>query len=355
MAVFEVVLVARTPQSATSPTLTIINRLVCDSISYAEELNKPGTATLGCPIQSLTSDINARLVNLAANPSEVWIYADNVIAWAGEVQTLSIQGQTVQLGCVGLLGYTSRMGIVADVTYSATDQFSIAQNLVDTWQALSYGNYGIDTSTVGTSGVVRDRIYLRNELNNVGQHLAELGLIIDGFDTKVDPSTRKLVLTSPQQGSDLSGSVFIDQRNVDSAAIAISVAPADLVSDLSITGSSNSGTGASVTLYSLRTTTAVQTSYGRTWAGVSNNGVSAQPTLDGAGDAYLAARSDKLFQPGVTIIPLVGCNIGDFHVGDTINYSYDAGIGLQTLNLRVGKLTVSVDAGGKQRLLVEFT
>jgi hypothetical protein len=354
VAVFEVVLVSRAPVISSSPTLTVINRLVVDTISYTEELNRPGVATLGCPVRSLTSDVQARLIDMAALPSEVWIYAGSALVWAGEAQTLNIQGQTVELGCVGLLGYTFRMGVTADTTFTAVDQFTIAKTLVDNWQAQNYGNYGIDTSTVGTSGVTRDRAYLRNELHNVGQRITELGAVLDGFDLKVDPSTRKLVLTSPTQGTDLSASVFVDRRNIDSASIAMSIAPDDLVSDVSAAGSSAAADGGNTTLYSARSTSAVQTSYGRSWAGQSFSGISVLATLDGAGDAYLGSRNTQLFQPGVTIVPLVGCDIGDFHAGDTINYSYDAGLGLQTSNRRVSKLTVSVDPSGKQRLLVEF-
>ena len=353
MAVFEVVLVNRIPAITGAPTLTVVNRLVVDTISYTEELNRPGTATLSCPVQSLSSDVKARLVDLAANPSEVWIYADSTLAWAGEIQTLQMQGQNVTLNCVGLLGYTFRMGVIADLTYAATDQFTIAAGLINQWQAQTYGNYGIDTSTVGTSGVVRDRVYLRNELHNVGQRLSELGAVLDGFDIKVDPSTRKLVLTYPVSGTDLSASVFLDERNIDSASIAVSVAPADLVSDVAATGTATSTGGTNTTLYSARSTSSVQTSYGRSWDSTTFDGVSVQATLDGHADAYLQARSKQLLQPGLTVVARVGSNVGDFHAGDTISYNYDAGLGLQTTTLRVAKLTVSVDSAGKQRLQVE--
>lgn len=354
MTTFEVVLVARVPQSATSPTLTVINRLVVDNFSYVEELNRPGSATLSCPIRSMTSDVTARLVDLAATPNEVWIYTDSTLAWAGEIQTLAIQGQSVQLNCIGLLGYTFRMGVTADLVYAATDQFTIAKGMVDQFQALTYGNYGIDTSTVGTSGVVRDRTYLRNELHNIGQRLSELGAVLDGFDIKVDSLTRKLVLTYPVSGSDLSASIFFDDRNIDSASIAVSVAPGDLVSDISATGTSATSVGVNSVLYSSRTTSAVQSNYGRSWVGQNFSGISVQATLDGAGDAYLSPRAHQLFQPGVTIVPRVGIDVGSFHAGDTVSYSYDAGLGLQTSTLRVGKLTVTVDSAGKQRLGVEF-
>jgi hypothetical protein len=354
MAAFEVVLVDRQPQSATSPTLTTLDRLVCDTISYTEELNRPGTATLSCPIRSMSSTVKGQLLDLAANPSEAWIYTDSTLAWAGEIQTLAVQDQSVQLNCVGLLGYTFRMGVTSDLTYSAVDQFTIAKGLVDHWQSQAYGNYGIDTSTIGTSGVTRDRTYLRAELHNIGQRLAELAAVIDGFDLSVNPSTRKLVLTYPRSGTDLSASIFLDDRSIDSASIATSVAPEDLVSDISATGTSATSTGVNTTLYSSRSTPGVEASYGRSWAGVNFDGVSVQATLDGSADSYLTSRSQQWFQPGVTIIPRVGQDVGSFHPGDFLTYSYDAGLGTQLAVLRVAKLTVDVDSGGKTRMKVEF-
>ena len=99
----------------------------------------------------------------------------------------------------------------------------------------------------------------------------------------------------------------------------------------------------------------MQASYGRSWDSATFDGVTDQTTLDGHSDAYLQARSAQLLQPGLTVVARVGSNVRDFHAGDTINYSYDAGLGRQTANLRVAKLTVSVDSAGKQRLMVEVT
>jgi hypothetical protein len=298
--------------------------------------------------------VKTRLNDLKAFPCEVWIYTDNVLDWAGWVQTLAIQGQSVQLGCVGLLGYTFRMGVTSDLIYTATDQFTIAKNLVDHHQALTYGNYGIDTSTVGTSGVTRDRTYLRDELHNIGQRLSELGAVDNGFDTRVDPTTRKLVLAYPVSGTDLSASVFFDERNIDSASIAVSVAPDDLVSDISATGTATTTGGANSKLYSAQNTAAVRSAFGRSWAGQNFDGVSVQATLDGHANAYLAGRATQLLQPGVTVVPRIGADIHGFIVGDTVTYSYDAGLGLQTAALRLSKLTIDVDSSGKKRFRVEF-
>jgi len=354
MTLYEVTLVSRIPSLSGGPTGAEVNRLVCESISYTDELNRPGSATLGCPVGSLTDDVGERLRNLAGLPSEAWIYRGGALKWAGEIQTLGLSGQTVTINAVGLLGYTFRMGVTADLVYANVDQFAIAKALVDHWQLQGYGHYGIETAGIGLSGVLRDRTYLRNELHNIGTRLAELAAVIDGFDLHINPVTRALVLSYPQRGIDLSGSVFLDRLNVDSASVAMSVAPDDLVSDLSATGTSQSTTGTGSTLYAERSTVAVRTAYGRSWAGQNYDGVSVLATLTGHGDAYLGARTGQLFQPGVTLVPREGAEPGDFAPGDTVAYSYDAGLGEQTASFRVAKIKVDVDKEGRERLGVEF-
>lgn len=355
VATYEVTLVSRIPQASGFPAGAEVNRLVADTISYTDELNRPGSATLGCPVGSLTDDVKARLRNLAGLPCEAWIYRNGSIRWIGEIQTLGLAGQTVTINAVGLLGYTFRMGVTADLVYTNVDQFTIAKGLVDHWQSLAYGHYGFETIGVGTSGVLRDRVYLRNELHNIGTRLAELAAVIDGFDVHVPPATRALVLSYPQRGIDLSGSVFLDRLNIDSASVAMSVAPDDVVSDLSATGTSQDTSGTGATLYTERSTPAVRSAYGRSWAGQNYDGVSVAATLDGHGDAYLAARTGQMFQPGVTLVPRVGAEPGDFAPGDTVSYGYDAGLGDQSASFRVAKTTVTVGKEGNERLGVEFT
>lgn len=355
MVEFAVSLVARVPQPAGPPVLVEVNRLVVDNISYTEELNRPGTATLGCPIRSITDDVRTRLGDLRSFPSEAWIYTDSTVAWAGEVLTPSVRDQSLQLSCVGLLGYTHRWGVTADLTYANTDQFTIAKGLVDHWQGLPYGHFGINTAAVGTSGVLRDRTYLRDELHPIGQRLAELGAVDNGFDLHVDPASRALVLSYPRRGVDLTASVFLDKLNIDSAAIAMSVAPDDLVSDVSATGTSQSAAGTGATIYTARSNAALRASYGRTWGSATFDGVTVQSTLDGHADEFLAARGQQFFQPGVTLFPRPGVEAGAIRAGDTVSYAYDAGLGLQAGAFRIAKVTVDVDNSGKQRLSVEFT
>jgi hypothetical protein len=354
MSTYSVSLAARTPASSGAPTLTEVDRLVVKSFNFVEELNRPGTAQLTCVIGSLSSAVKTRLANLAAFPSEAWVYRDSVLLWAGEILTPQINDQDLVLPCSGLLGYTFRMGVTTDLVYSSTDQFTIAKGLIDSWQGLSYGNYGLVTSGIGSSGILRDRTYLAVEGHNIGTRLQELGAVQNGFDIYVDPVSRAVQLSYPQRGIDLTASIVVDRLNVDSASVAMSVAPDDLVTDAYVTGTGQDISGTQIAISSQASNSTLRTSYGRSWGFKNFDGVTVQSTLDEAAAAYQAARSGQLFQPGVSIIPRVGMSPGDFHVGDTLSYSYDAGLGLQSGSFRVAKINTAVDASGKERMTVDF-
>lgn len=352
-ATYTAVLVAREPAPTGPPTLTEIDRLVFEDLTYTDELNLPGSATLTCPLQTLSTEVKQRLAAPGLFPSEVWVYRDSTLVWAGGVETIAIQDQSVVINCAGLIGYLWRMGLTTDLVFDQLDQFSIAAGLVNHHQALLYGDYGIHTDNVGSSGVKRDRDYDRYELDTVGDLLTQLGAVIDGFDFYVDPSTRELVLIHPTRGEDKTDSVFLDERNIDSAAVSISVAAEDLISDLSVTGTWADSIGTNSTVYLERTNVNVRSQYGRTWAG-QNFSVPQSETMEGHADAWLFPRRRAQFQPGVTIVPRQGSDVGDFTVGDTVQYSYDAGLGRQTGDYRVTKMAVQIGEGGAQRISVDF-
>src|SRR5690606_26954353 len=343
--VYEAVLVARVPALTGVPELVVVDRLVTAGISYTHELNRPGQANLGLPIRSLSPAVKERLANLARFPSEVWIYRDEHLDWAGEIQTLQVQGQTLTINCTGLLGYTWRMGVTEDLVFTDEDQFTIAKALVDHWQSLEYGHYGIDTSEIGESGVTRDRIYLRDELHNIGQRLEELGAVINGFDMHVDPATRKLVLSYPKRGRDLTASVFFDERNIDSADVVLALGPDDLVTDVAATGTLQAEDGENTVTYVERGNDTLRGWYGRSWAGINLSNVSREETVTERADAHLGARDGVFFQPGVTIMPRPGADVGGFLPGDLVSYSYDAGLRLMSGTYRVAKVAVPVSEG----------
>lgn len=352
-ATYSVSLVSRVPKETGGPTLAEVDRLVFEELTYVDELNRPGSASLRCPVGTLSTAAKARLVDLASNPSEVWVFRDSDLVWAGGIDTVSVQDRNVQLECSGLLGYLWRMGLITDLVFQQIDQFSIVASLVNHHQSLLYGHYGIDTAFVGTSGVKLDRDWSRDELHGVGDLVTELAASKTGFDFHVDAGTRDLVLSHPRRGRDLTSTVVLDERNIDSASVSISVTPEDMITDLSATATWADSVGTNSTVYLARANTGLRSSFGRVW-GSQTFSVPQSEEMEDHADAYLEERDRPLFQPGVTIVPRVGSDTTDFGVGDTVQYSYDAGLGLQTGSYRVAKMSVQTQASGARRISVDF-
>lgn len=350
MALWSLTAVARTPAAATTPTLTEIGPIAAPSISWLRQLRGVPELRFSCLADTLQADIRSRLLTPETAPTEVWLYRDGVLVEAGFVQGYQVQGPSVSFFCPGILGYTAYMHVVSDLAFTGDDQFAIAAELIDQWQTLAYGNYGLDVSGVGTSGVTRDRTYIAAEQHNVLQRLFELGQVDDGFDIHVDPETREVVFTYPERGSDFSGSVFLDARNISDSGSVVSVAPGDIASEAFGVGTGPDQEALTSTLAN----TALRETWGRAGVTATFDGVSVQGTLDDHTQALLDARARHLFRPAPGLIPVAGAEADDFDVGDTVNYSFDDGLGLRTIDERVSQFQVDIDKDGKETLAVSF-
>lgn len=356
MADYELVAVARTPASSGAPTLAELDRLVAPQITWTDELTGPGAIAFSCDVNKIPDDVKARLRTYQSSapgditPLEVWLYRDDLLVAAGIVYTFQIQGDTLTATCPGLEDYLRLMWLTATLSYSAVDQLTIAKALVDHWQALTFGHFGIDTSGVGTSGVTRDRTYPVTELHQVSRRIRELGDADDGFDIHVDPLTRDLVLSYPQRGSDLSADVFLDQRNVTDASLTVSAAPGDLASDVLVVGTGS----LTAPITATDANTATRAAWGRSGATATFDGVSTQPTLDGHAAALLAARDQPLVIPAPGLLPVSSADVGDFGCGDTVTYDFDGGLGRVRRAGRVATLQVTVADLNQETMAVGF-
>jgi hypothetical protein len=54
------------------------------------------------------------------------------------------------------------------------------------------------------------------------------------------------------------------------------------------------------------------------------------------------------------MIPVAGASVEDFNVGDTVTYTYDAGLGQQTGPYRIRKRRVTVTEAGQEHMAVDF-
>jgi hypothetical protein len=217
---------------------------------------------------------------------------------------------------------------------------------VDDWQALTWGDYGIDTSGVGTSGTTRTlAIPGATEPRMVYEEVKKLGALDGGFNWYVDPETRALVLGT--RGSDLSAGVFLE-RGVQSPNVQFAIGPGVIASDLHATGTGDA------TVTTTKENVTLRETFGRAGAAVSIDGADTAPLLDAAAQAEIDKRASGYFSPGPGLVPVAGAGVTDFGVGDTVTYSYDAGLGLQTGAFRIRKREVEVSLTGDETMSVEF-
>lgn len=337
-----------------APTITEIGEVTpVGNLTYADVLNDDGNADLSVEPEGVTQDIADRLVDLRRFPCELNIYRDALVAWRGPLLSCQLQGPTLTLKARGLLYYTRYMTLEADLVYAtATDQYTIGKGLVDAYQALTRGNYGIDTSTVGTSGVTRIRHYLYQEGQNVRQRLAELGMVDNGFDFWVDPVTRKLTFAAAR-GSDLSMSVYADASNIINPNAFWSVGPEDIASHAIGVGTDPAGVGS--LLIGLASNNDVRDTWGRATTFVNATDIGEQASINDLAQRTVDARAEQFFNPGPSIFPVADSEPSDFNVGDRINYTIKIG-NLGTVNImrRVRSRSVTVTEDGNEDMSIEL-
>jgi hypothetical protein len=288
-------------------------------------------------------------MDLVASPCELRCYRDSALIHAGHLSGYRIQGRTIQFASVGLLAYLSAM--VRDTVYSASsvDQATIVKALIDTYQAQTYGNYGLVTTTLTATGVTRDLNLLASDEAHLDQVIAEMGKRDNGFDLEANSSTREVSMHSPRKGSDLSASLIIDQRSIGEPAYSQFVTLGQVASDVAVTSSSAGG----INLTASASDTGVRASFGRAMMTTSFQDVSVQATLNDHAARFLDDNSGPLhgITPGLLAVP--GFEYDDFDTGDIVTYEYDAGLGVQTFTPRVKTIAVSLSTG-VERMSVGF-
>lgn len=348
---YELICVARIPQQSGVPLLMEIDPIDWTGLSYSDELSKASRLDVSVNISSLTEPVLQRLRALHANATELWLYRQGKKIFAGPLLGGQVQGESITLQSTGLLGYLRYMFVIANLDFVQIDQHLIAKGLVDHWQGLPYGNFGIDTSQVVPSGMLRDATYLYKELHNIGQRVEELGKRDGGFDIEVDPVTRQLVLWSPQQGVDRStgpDALIFDARNITSGNILFSAAPGDVASD-----AIGTGTGQNDTVYGQAFNDQLRATFGRTGVAASFDGVSEQSTIDAYVQGLVNARGEALLVPGPEVRTTTDADLADYNVGDTVAYTVSERLGVEGV-FRVRKRTVSVSKIGREKSAIEF-
>jgi hypothetical protein len=336
---------------ATPPTITEIEEVSpIGDVSYADALDSEGEASFSLEPERIPIDVADRFKNLRALPCELNIYRNDVIIWRGPILSCQLQGPTLTVNARGLLYYLRYMTLEANLLYpTATDQFVIGIGLVNAYQALARGNYGIDTSTTDTtSGVTRIRNYLYKENQNVFKRLQELADIDNGFDFWVDHANRKLMFED-EKGSDLSMSVYADSSNIDNPNVFWSVAADDIASEGIAVGTTSAGNQQSIV--GVRSNTTLRDTFGRATVFQTADDVSTQATINDHAQRLVDSRAEQVFIPGPSVIVVRDVEPSDFSTGDLINYTFKIGtLGMISQVRRVDTRRVKLDSDGTETL-----
>lgn len=319
--VYEMVCVSRQPQPQAPPVFTEIDPIDWSGLSYTEQLSRPSYLSAGVSVSSLTPDIVNVLKDQAHKASEIWVYRNGKKVFAGPWLGWQIQGNTLTITAKDVLAYLDWFVIASDLVFAQKDQFLIGKTMVDQWQALDYGNFGIDTSSIGASGVLRDATYLKNELNIVLPKLTDLGKRQNGFDFWVDPTTRRLNFIYPNRGVDRStgpDAVVFDARNVTNSNIIGSAGPNDIASEGIVTGTSSGPTNG--TVYSLKSNLSLRAQFGRSAITANQAGVSDQGTADAYAQALIDSHGVAYHLPGPSVRVTPDADLSSYDVGDIVQY-----------------------------------
>lgn len=335
---YELVVVERSQQQLSAPVLTELDRLDFSSLEVRRVLGQPGTISATMSTRSIADPVKNRLRDLTGLPSELRVYRGSNVLEAGPIASVDSDRGQVTITARTLLQYVAFWYILADQIFTNTDQFVIVKNLIDYWQNQDYGNFGLDTSSIGTSGVNRDRSYLGVETKNILEAITQLANVESGFDVDVDPSTRAVVLHHPEQGSDLSSSVILDSRNLVGSRITDLISPDDVASLAFGVGATED-----LNITSQRENASLMSTFGRVGVVGSFHGVSVQSTLDDHVQEMLDSRAEPMISSSPVMLPTdEDIDEDALDIGDKVSIVVDSGLGQRVLARRVASKIISV-------------
>jgi hypothetical protein len=149
------------------------------SLTFANRLNDIGAASFS--LNLLDPTCNTRLIKRFTN--QVVIKKGNSVQFVGPIidysGTYDDNGGYLDVFCASYLYHLTTRYTAALKTYTATEQSTIAWDLIDTVQSRTNGYLGIEEGTLTTTGVTRDRTY---EYFKVAGALINLSNVLQGLD-----------------------------------------------------------------------------------------------------------------------------------------------------------------------------
>ena len=328
------------------------------SATFSHVLNAPGAFTGTMSLQQPDELSTIIRDSLTLGVSTIYVERDGVLLWGGILWTDSVDfdALTYTLNGEGWHSYFRRRNITADVTYTATEQVTIAKGLLDTAQLAAGGDIGIETGTVVATGVTRDRTYLATDRKSVGEALEELAAVDNGFDFRyvTDRNTSgdievSFVTSYPASGYETD---LVFELGVQLSQAQATRDASNLATNVDVIGAIADGESAPRTA-----TVSDATRYAtmpRYDVVVSATDVTESGTLTAKGDRALSRGSAPVEIPSISTDPAREPVIGSWKVGDIVNVRAD--VGLRTINTdyRVTEWAVTVGSAGDEVAALTF-
>lgn len=359
---YAVSVVARHQQEFGPPVFEELGPVpAAEGIYWNRVLNMPGEHGCRAVPESLSDVVKDRLLHFDTKPCELWIFRGDWLVAAGPVIGYEPAGRgSVHLQAAGLAYYLAYMAVGPDTgTLSWTtpiDQAFMVQQLIDAWQGLAHGHFGLDTSAIAATGQTREGTFANDEPVLLIDLIRRISQRINGFDLDVDLTldggqpTRQVQIHYPRQGV-ARPNVSADARNIDEPSESMSVAENDIATE-AWAFSPDHPSGGSLVGISRNPTLRAQ--FGRVAVWGTYDGVIEQTTIDDHAADLRDSRDGAAVVMGASLIPVSGVGPFDFDVGDEIDYSFDAGLGLRTLTRRVTMKAVRADASGAESIQAAF-
>ncbi|MFE1071004.1 hypothetical protein ACFW5W_07210 [Streptomyces sp. NPDC058783] len=166
----------------------LIDVLPVQGVSLDDYIGKTGRLSGTVPIPNAALADRARRA-LVPGRTAVWVERGRDLWWGGILWTLNLASDqrgrlTAQIQAGGWESYLYHRLLYDTQTAVQVDQLDIARGLVDYVQTTPGGDIGI-TYDSHTSGVLRDRTYLRYDLPAVGDLLDDLAAVENGFEWRI--------------------------------------------------------------------------------------------------------------------------------------------------------------------------
>ncbi|MFH8530452.1 hypothetical protein ACH4GE_18780 [Streptomyces tendae] len=166
----------------------LLDALPLSGVSLDDYIGKTGRLSAAVPIPNAALADRARKA-LVPGRTAVWVERGRDLWWGGILWTLSLASDqrgrlSAQIQAGGWESYLYHRLLYDTQVAEQVDQLDIARGLVDYVQTTPGGDIGITYDT-HTSGVLRDRTYLRYDLPAVGDLLDDLAAVENGFEWRI--------------------------------------------------------------------------------------------------------------------------------------------------------------------------